>query len=107
MAATTAGFAKLRAEQISLPQEELSYAHMVSELRTSFKGGHTKSLAWRKTQLQQCMKMLQENHEEITASILADHRGAKIRALFEIMSLYQCAEEYLHNLDKWAKPEAV
>lgn len=107
MAATTAGFAKLRAEQINVPQEDLSYGHLVSELRTSFKSGHSKSLSWRKTQLQQCMKMLQENHDEITASILADHRGAKLRALFEIMSLYQCAEEYLHNLDQWTKPEAV
>ena len=44
---------------------------MMQDLRLSFAAGKTKDLRWRREQLTQLKKLVQENHEELTAAVRA------------------------------------
>merc|ERR1719272_574809 len=59
---------------------------MVSDLRAVFRTGRTKDIAWRKRQLESLMKLIEENHEVLTAAVRADLSGAKLRGLAELGS---------------------
>merc|ERR1719482_182621 len=101
---TNAGFAKVRQEGASDSAKNLDYEPMVADLRHNFEAGTTKDLEWRRRQLRQIMRMIEENHEEITAAIRADHGGPKIRGLGEL-GAHKAAESALANLDDWTKPQ--
>lgn len=45
---------------------------VLGELRTTFRSGRTRGLAWRKAQLQAILKLLAENEEEIFEALKQD-----------------------------------
>jgi hypothetical protein len=45
--------------------------------------------------------MCKERHEEITAAILSDHGGSKLRGLADTMTIFGDAEVALANVDSW------
>lgn len=45
---------------------------VLGELRTTFRSGRTRSVAWRKAQLQAILKLLDENEEEIFEALKQD-----------------------------------
>ena len=76
---TTSGFKSIRASDSHEEAANFSFTDVVEDARATFKTGKTKNIAWRKQQLGQLKKLIQENHEDITAAILADHGGPKLR----------------------------
>ena len=79
---------------------------MLGELRSTFRAGTTKPLAWRKQQLRQLVKLVSENTDAIIEAIKADLGGPDMRGVFEMGSVEQ-ARFALKNLDRWAKDENV
>ena len=66
----------------------------VAALRATFRTGRTRALTWRKEQLHAILRMLEENHLELTAAIRADHQNSpKIRGFLD---LKRAAEETRH-----------
>jgi len=104
--ATTAGLAKVQAADAPVSAENLDFCPMVQNLRTVFDSGKTKSLAWRRAQLENVKLMIAENHEEMTAALRADLGGPKVRGVAE-MGGHVAATELLENLDKWTAPQKV
>jgi aldehyde dehydrogenase (NAD+) len=90
----TAGF------KVSL---SLDMANIVSDLQATFKTGKTKSLAWRKQQLSQLLKMLQENHLAIAEAVGKDHQNStKFRGVIDMINSVNGITQALANLDDWA-----
>ena len=54
----------------------------------------------------QMQRLIAENHEQISAALLADHHGPKIRAFAEL-GAFEAAESALANLDDWTAPQTV
>ena len=76
---------------------------LVHDLRTTFNTGKTKSLAWRRQQLNQLLLMVQENHEAITQAVSQDHlNSAKFRGIVDMTSVVSGITQALANLDDWS-----
>jgi len=104
---TTAGLAKLHDDgQAKLHSGEFDYTAMNQELKAVFASGKTKSMEWRRQQLQAIQRLVKENHEEITAAVRADHGGPKMRGIADL-GPHIAATEALQNLDKWTADEVV
>ena len=59
----------------------------MSELRTNFASGKTKTIEWKRNQLKQFIKMLEENQEAFATALNKDLRKPKQEAVaFEVMS---------------------
>jgi len=106
MAASEGGFASLRATE-KVADAKIDFAPMVAEVRGVFNSGKTKDLAWRRSQLEAIKCLFEENHEELTAALLADHGGPKVRGAIDQMSAHGASCEYLSNLDAWTAPRSV
>lgn len=88
--------------------EQLSqeYEKRVADLRRVFLSGRSKALSWRRQQLRQVVAMIEENHDAITAAVMADLGGNKLRGLAE-MSAAGDAGHALDQLDSWASEKWV
>eukprot|EP00945_MAST-04E_sp_MAST-4E-sp1_P001655 g1655.t1 len=105
--ATTAGLAGVRDSIVDASHsEDFDYTDLANEVRASFKSGKTKSLEWRKDQLRAMIRMCAENHERITAAVLADLGGPKIRGIGDLIQAGS-AQLCLDNLDAWSAEESV
>lgn len=102
---TTAGFSRLREDASPSAADAAghSFGALVTEVRATFDSGKTKDIKWRRQQLEAVKKMLEENHEEVTAAVRADLRGPKIRGIGEL-GAHLAAEEALQKLDEWTAP---
>eukprot|EP00744_Colponema_vietnamica_P008270 GILI01011817.1.p1 GENE.GILI01011817.1~~GILI01011817.1.p1 ORF type:complete len:540 (-),score=177.39 GILI01011817.1:87-1655(-) len=77
-------------------------------LRNYFKTDKTKDLTWRKAQLKNLIRGLQEMETEILEALNADLAKAPLYAFVsEISGTISEAKFALAHLDKWAKPEHV
>jgi len=85
---------------------QAAFEVMVGELRSNFRTGKTKSLEWRKQQIRQLIKMVQENVDSIQKAVKEDLGGARVRSVFE-MDAVEDAHMALENLDRWAADERV
>lgn len=80
----------------------------VARLRATFDSGKTRSLDWRRAQLQGIVRLIDEQEEAIIAAVQADLRKSRIEAyLAEIGLLRAEAKFALKNLKKWARPRKV
>ena len=61
-------------------------------------------LQWRRRQLRQILKLVQENQELITDAILKEHGSFKFRGLAESLPIVAEVEAAIANLDSWASP---
>ncbi|MCP4446520.1 MAG: aldehyde dehydrogenase family protein [Myxococcales bacterium] len=83
-------------------------AQVVSELRTAFKSGKTRSLKWRLAQLDAMKRMLIDNQEHIIDAIAADLGKPRFEAFTtEVGFLLSEIEHTQKNLAKWMKPVRV
>ncbi|KAJ7849901.1 Aldehyde/histidinol dehydrogenase [Mycena leptocephala] len=74
----------------------------------SFKRGVARSLEWRKEQLLQVGRMVQENREAFADSLIKDLQKPQIETYFsEIGLVVELALISVKDLDNWAKPMAV
>ncbi|KAF7633361.1 Aldehyde dehydrogenase [Meloidogyne graminicola] len=80
-------------------------AEIVTNQRNFFKTGATKSLTFRKEQLQKLKSMIKENDERIVEAIYKDLRRPKdLNMQMEIGGSLATIDLCLENLDEWAKP---
>jgi len=92
------------ATTLSTPRDEID--SIVASVRAAFERGTTQNVAWRKRQLRQLMKMIEENHEQIADAVAKDFKGMKLRTLAEL-GVHAGAKFALDNLDKWVKDKVV
>ncbi len=83
-------------------------AGLADRLRTTFRGGRTLDLAWRREQLQALLRLLKENTGRFEETLAADMGKPAMEAfLADIGFPLSEAKLALKNLDKWTKPEKV
>eukprot|EP01111_Echinosteliopsis_oligospora_P004668 TRINITY_DN1770_c0_g1_i1.p1 TRINITY_DN1770_c0_g1~~TRINITY_DN1770_c0_g1_i1.p1 ORF type:complete len:485 (-),score=147.62 TRINITY_DN1770_c0_g1_i1:8-1462(-) len=81
---------------------------IVQELRSTFRSGVTKSLSWRKQQLNALLSFCSEKREQIKAAVTADLGRHEFEAdLADIMSTEGSIRHMLSNLTTWAQPRGV
>ena len=106
--ATERGFGAILNEKSTVVQADIvDFGGLVQGLRQAFNTGKTKSVEWRRRQLQQIQRMCKEQHESITEAVRKDHNGYKMRGVIEMAPLFEEASNTLMNLEKWASPQAV
>ena len=81
-------------------------ATVVAPLRATFQSGVTKDLAWRREQLQQIIKMHEENCDRISEALRADLGGSKVRTVFDMDACGE-AKRSLAQLGSWAADQRV
>ena len=80
----------------------------VKRLRETFLRGKTRSLDWRKEQLRQLHKLINENQEAIEEALRIDlGRGKMESVVHECIPAVLEIEEALASVNKWAAPEKV
>lgn len=100
-------FAKIHFNEGETPAAPIDeYKAMLKEMRSTFRGGKTRDLAWRKHQLNQLIKLCLENIDAIVEAMGIDLGGPKLRSVFE-MGFVEQARYALKNLDRWARDEPV
>jgi aldehyde dehydrogenase (NAD+) len=111
-AVSEAGFAAMQADRAindSKLADRLSeqYAQMVAEMRGVFESGRTKSVEWRRRQLQGLRRGIEENHEAIKNAIMSDLGGYTARAIFDMAPTCGDIDYALANLNQWTRPKTV
>ncbi|CAN6563240.1 unnamed protein product [Malus baccata var. baccata] len=80
----------------------------LSELRQTFKGGRTRSIAWRKKQLSSLLELVNDHEENIFRALdqdLGKHPVESYRD--EIGAVKKSINHTLSNLEKWVAPKKV
>jgi len=107
---TEAGFAQVRVtkdiDADSVASLAKKFGSDVDDLRRYFRSGVTKSLAWRRQQLNALIRAIEENTDEIAEAIQNDLEGPRLRGIFD-MDAHGESLMALQNLDKWASDEPV
>lgn len=81
---------------------------LVSQTRKVFQTERTKSVVFRKKQLKNLIRFLQEEEQALCKALYRDLRKSSFEAITnEIGLVLKDAEEAVNNLDKWAKPQSV
>lgn len=76
--------------------------------RAFFRQGHTRSVLFRKTQLQNLQRLLRENEEDLMAALAKDFRKPGFEAYTsEIGVLYKELNLALAKLNAWTRPKSV
>ncbi|KAG8215120.1 Aldehyde/histidinol dehydrogenase [Butyriboletus roseoflavus] len=75
-------------------------------LQATFKTGVTRPLAWRKHQLYQLARLVQDETDAICGALAKDLSKPRVEVLFaEIGAIVERATKSAEQLDTWAKPE--
>lgn len=81
---------------------------VVSKAREAFQSGRTLPLAYRKQQLQNLMRLYEENTEEMLDALREDlHKSKQEATVTEIDFIKNELRNLLYNFEDWAKPERV
>ncbi|KAG0649348.1 Aldehyde dehydrogenase family 3 member A1 [Hyphodiscus hymeniophilus] len=81
---------------------------IISELKASFASGKTLSIEWRKQQLRQLWKLLDENEEAIRQALKKDLGKPIVQThVLEIILVKNDAKDMIDNLDKWLGVESI
>lgn len=85
-----------------------SIAGQVAALRAGYRSGITRPLAWRRSQLQAMVRMLEENEGELQAALATD-LGKPVTEgyLTDIAYVASEVKMMLKNLERWNKPRKV
>ncbi|XP_050407968.1 aldehyde dehydrogenase, dimeric NADP-preferring isoform X1 [Patella vulgata] len=82
------------------------YSKIIGEIRQAFRTGKTKTYQWRKEQLIQLYKLLEESSKEIEDALFKDLHKHRIEAIiFEIALVKNDLANAIDNLSEWMKPE--
>ena len=83
-------------------------SQVVAKTRSAYESGKTRPLAWRKTQLQACVRMLQENADQFAEALATDlGRGPEEAWLYDVGFSITEIELMIKNLKKWTEPRKV
>jgi aldehyde dehydrogenase (NAD+) len=84
------------------------YSALVAKQREFFLSGATRSVGWRKAQLEALKRLFTENHDELCDALWKDLRRNVIDAdLMDVAYNVKEAEFALKHLDTWMKPERM
>jgi len=78
---------------------------LVKTCRDSFNSGKTRTLEWRKQQLQALINCISENKDKLAEAMLKDLKMNPLLRDSEIRSSIKDAELMLANIDQWMQPE--
>lgn len=71
----------------------------------TFNSGITRPLEWRKQQLRQMARLLQENKKAVEHAVWQDLGKPPIEAaISEVFGIVKCCQMGLDDLDQWAAP---
>jgi aldehyde dehydrogenase (NAD+) len=85
-----------------------SLAALVDQVRATFRTGRTTPLAWRRHQLEQMKKMLEDNEEQFIEALRVDLGKPVVEGFVtDIAFVLSEIESMLKNLKKWNKTERV
>ncbi|XP_064600056.1 aldehyde dehydrogenase, dimeric NADP-preferring-like isoform X2 [Liolophura sinensis] len=85
-----------------------NYTELVSGVRKTFLSGKTKTLAWRRKQLDGILKILTEKKDDIVEALKKDLHKPKMETLvFEVSLATNEVINTMNNLEEWMKPEKV
>ncbi|GJP45787.1 hypothetical protein CLOM_g5123 [Closterium sp. NIES-68] len=87
--------------------DEAAAEEMVAKLRSKFRSGETRNLAWREQQLRNLARMAEEHEDDIMAALKADLGRGRMEVLIEVLGVWKAASHMLKNFKKWAKPHKV
>ncbi|KAI1618722.1 aldehyde dehydrogenase [Exophiala viscosa] len=88
------------------PVDQLSREY--KSVKDAFESDRTLPLEWRKQQLKQVWRMLDENESRFHDALYADIRKPKVETQsYEIIGIKNEIIHTLEHLDEWAKPSAV
>lgn len=79
----------------------------LSVLRTSFNNGTTRNLEFRRKQLKNLLKMVENNMDDVMNALLADSQKIYSEAVAEVEVFRNDALHLLYNLNRLAKPKSV
>lgn len=86
----------------------VSTPDLVARLRATYDSGTTRPLEWRRQQLLQIVKMLEENEEEFQQALASDLGKPRAEGyLTDIAFVISEIHLMLKNLKKWNKPQRV
>lgn len=81
---------------------------LADTLRATFESGATRSLAWRRHQLEQMNRMLTENEAEFLEALRTDLGKPEVEAFMTDLAFVTSEVELMiKNLKKWNRPERV
>ncbi|CAB4932663.1 unannotated protein [freshwater metagenome] len=81
---------------------------VANNLRTTFNSGRTRPLAWRKQQLEQMVKMLEENESAFLDALASDLGKPRVEGFItDIAFVTSEVKSMIKNLKKWNRPERV
>jgi len=87
---------------------EISYRAVVDQLRRTFLSRKTFPLEYRRQQLLQLKRLLEENEDALADAVYKDIRRAKAEAVcFELVFTVNDIDTALENLEKWTKTTKV
>ncbi|CAH2089350.1 unnamed protein product [Euphydryas editha] len=87
-------------------QKPVNIPEIIQEAHNTFNSGKTKPLEWRKKQLQNLLRMYEENKNAMIDALAKDLRRCKMEAiLLEVDYLINDLINTLNNFDEWTKPE--
>ncbi|VDC06083.1 unnamed protein product [Peniophora sp. CBMAI 1063] len=91
---------------ISSTPDEISNAY--ARIQSTFTSGKTRPLAWRRQQLVQIGKLVQENEEMLLSAISVDLGKPRVEVMVADMGpVVSFVVEALEKLEEWAAPESV
>ena len=80
----------------------------VDSLRTAYDGGRTRPLSWRKHQLEQMVKMLEENESEFLDALATDLGKPRVEGFItDIAFVTSEVASMIKNLKKWNRSQRV
>nr|CAD7404576.1 unnamed protein product [Timema cristinae] len=89
-----------------LSSEMVNYSDIVQRARNAFHSGRTKSVEFREKQLNQLLRLYEENVPEMLTALSSDLRKSKQESLMtEIEYMKNDLINTIHNLREWVKPE--
>jgi acyl-CoA reductase-like NAD-dependent aldehyde dehydrogenase len=84
------------------------FEDVMHRARSAFQSGRTKDVAFRRQQLENLLRLYEENKDEMAAALAADLRRPKQEAfILEIDFLINDLTNTLIHLDEWSKDEKV
>jgi len=79
----------------------------IAAVRTVYRSGVTKKMTWRRAQLTQLVKLLEENKEQIKSALVKDLKMDALVRDAEVSGSLQECEQALAQLDSWTKPDST
>ena len=89
-------------------EHRLDYGPLLDEMRAGFASGLTRSLEWRRSQLQQIRRMLTEGEEELLSALATDLGKPALEGWAADIGLVSAEVAYVDkHLAEWMRPEKV